>query len=516
MINCRDRRTLDYIGCRVIVPNIADVYEVVGILREAIRKGGHAIARENDYIKEPRIISGYRSYHIIIKYCGENGYDGMFIEIQVRTELEHRWSTAVEIIDTVTQQRLKVGSGSEIYTRFFKLVSGLFSIDENSNLVSDIPISKQEIVEEIYAIDKLVNIREKLSAYNSAIKFIGDIPRDNEYYLLITDMRRKSIRVTSFEYKNIETATKRYQLEEQWKEKKGIDAVLVAARKFKDIQDSYPNYFTETNSFLKQIDRLCMEYPEKASINFDTNQFENKIETYFKINYYDKNIPKGSIIGDDYGIEATRGDIIYCEDEAISQSDAYLRFSGIIWNEQGKFSQREILLEEIEGPGIVIVPAGGMYYVDKERWSFISWWPVAIIQCKDNIEVDYLLYLLIWMKTNVCTWDLLWKRNTNSVFKKGIFEKLHFPRPDYDFLKKILHCGKKVLESERKCVEAISLMNDVNQIDQFIKNFNIEIVDILCEIERRFDEYLGVSESEQKVIAQELQLKGYYVYENHT
>ena len=62
----------DAIGIRIVCNTIDDIYEIRDGIREKFE-----IVKEKDYVKFPR--SGYKSYHMIVKY------EGFFIEIQIRT-----------------------------------------------------------------------------------------------------------------------------------------------------------------------------------------------------------------------------------------------------------------------------------------------------------------------------------------------------------------------------------------------------------------------------------------------
>lgn len=61
-------RMEDIGGCRIVVSNIRQVYEV----RDAIVDGRtrNTLRRQRDYIKEPKE-SGYRGIHVVYRYNGQ-------------------------------------------------------------------------------------------------------------------------------------------------------------------------------------------------------------------------------------------------------------------------------------------------------------------------------------------------------------------------------------------------------------------------------------------------------------
>ena len=136
-------------GCRAVVANI----DYVRQLEEKYAKSRirHKLAYKDDYIKEPRK-SGYRSLHLIYEYYSDRAdtYNGKRVEIQLRTPLQHAWATAVEAVDTFTNQVLKAGGGEEEWRRFFKLVGTAIAMREGSKShVPDTPNNKHSLQTEI-------------------------------------------------------------------------------------------------------------------------------------------------------------------------------------------------------------------------------------------------------------------------------------------------------------------------------------------------------------------------------
>lgn len=106
-------RMQDVGGIRIIVPNITDVYSVFNAITHTKSKH-EVIIPAHDYIKEPKK-DGYRSIHQVFKYHNSKqpNYDGMRIEVQIRTKLQHQWSTAVETLGVINQASYKTGEGTE-------------------------------------------------------------------------------------------------------------------------------------------------------------------------------------------------------------------------------------------------------------------------------------------------------------------------------------------------------------------------------------------------------------------
>src|SRR5690348_9890038 len=93
-------------GCRAVVASLSDVSRLVKHYKASDMK--HKLLNEDDYITAPRK-SGYRSYHLIYRYFSDkkSSHNGLRIEVQIRSQLQHAWATAVETVGTFIRQALK-------------------------------------------------------------------------------------------------------------------------------------------------------------------------------------------------------------------------------------------------------------------------------------------------------------------------------------------------------------------------------------------------------------------------
>ena len=242
-------RMQDLGGCRVIVPSIEDVYSIKKKLKESrIRHEEHNV---KDYIAIPKAETGYRGVHIIYRYKSDKkaDYNGLLIEIQIRTKIQHLWATAVETVGVFTQNGLKFNQGSDRWLRFFKLVSALFSVEEHSAVVEGISTNPSVIVDELISIIEELNVFEKLFAIGLAASHLGRITKSKTpgYYLLKLDVKNTTLSVTKFA--GIERATEEYNRIERENVNREYDVVLVSAQSFEALTHAYPNYFADIKEF---------------------------------------------------------------------------------------------------------------------------------------------------------------------------------------------------------------------------------------------------------------------------
>lgn len=109
-------------GLRAVVSSIPRVRKLDGSYRKSSFK--HELASSKDYIDSPKS-DGYRSIHLVYRYMNDRApkYNGLLLELQLRTRLQHAWATAVETMGTFLGQALKSGQGQRRWRKFFEVSS---------------------------------------------------------------------------------------------------------------------------------------------------------------------------------------------------------------------------------------------------------------------------------------------------------------------------------------------------------------------------------------------------------
>lgn len=231
-------------GCRIILDNIEQVYDSVSHHKSS--STSFTLKKENDYIQNPKT-SGYRSYHIVYQ-----SNDSLLIEIQFRTQLQHLWATAVEIMGIYMGTNLKAGVGYDDVLRFFLLVSSLFALKEGSPVCPNTSDNSKELIAEIRELDNQFHILEKLSTMSSKFN-----PSDESkgYYLMELDILTNKLEINYFPMNQVEEAVQLYNHMESL-QIPIFYIVLVSASSFNTLKRAYPNYFLDTYQFLSIMKEL--------------------------------------------------------------------------------------------------------------------------------------------------------------------------------------------------------------------------------------------------------------------
>ncbi len=244
-------------GCRAIVQSVSQVETLRRIYRENVTRGlRHKFATEDDYIERPREISGYRSIHLVYRYHSDDAptYDGLKIEVQLRSRLQHAWATAVETAGEFMQQALKSSVGPTDWLRFFKLMGSAHAIIEKRNLVAGTPTNRRELKAEIRKHYTSLQVESCLRGYSHALQVQTQKAHDAYYFLLKLDTVKRMLYFWQFSKARLADAQAQCQhLEKQNADASGIHVVLVSVDKLKNLRRAYPNYFLDTDLFIESV-----------------------------------------------------------------------------------------------------------------------------------------------------------------------------------------------------------------------------------------------------------------------
>lgn len=246
-------RMQDIAGCRAVVTDVPRLIKVCTNLKKSRTK--NILYKEYDYIKKPKE-SGYRGIHLIYKYNGKKeAYNGMLVELQIRSKVQHSWATAVEVVGTFTKQALKASTGDRRWLDFFKYASVEFTRLENCAI--DPEYIGVDTFNKMHDLIQTLEIKDRLSAFKVTTEALTRVKEKGAgYFVLILDTDKKVITWNRFSKKELTNATNYYDnIEENNKDDLSKDVVLVSAASVRDLKRAYPNYFADTDQFLKYINQ---------------------------------------------------------------------------------------------------------------------------------------------------------------------------------------------------------------------------------------------------------------------
>ncbi|MDP2586649.1 MAG: RelA/SpoT domain-containing protein [Candidatus Komeilibacteria bacterium] len=258
-------RMQDVGGCRAVLSSIRKVNQLV--LDEYEKSGlRHKLVNKKDYIANPKL-DGYRSIHLVYKYFSDKNkkYNGLLIEIQFRTNLQHYWATAVETVDHFTRQAIKSNEGEKDWKDFFKLVSSAFANIENKPIVPNTPNDRIELRSQIQNLAKKLKVVKKMNEWAKIHRIIEDFEKVSknkfDLYLLNLNLTTKELKISAFKKSEEELANLDYsRLEESMlKNNEDRDIVLVSADTVKELRKAYPNYFLDAKEFINTLNKYFQE-----------------------------------------------------------------------------------------------------------------------------------------------------------------------------------------------------------------------------------------------------------------
>ena len=246
-------RMQDIGGCRAVVPSV----DAVVALQRLCRSGrqAHELARENDYIAEPKS-DGYRSTHLVYRYRSgspaNRALNGLRIEIQIRSLLQHAWATAVETVDVLRETQLKIGgAGNGDWKRFFALMGSVHAAAEECPPVADTPRTLAEIHSEVRELAHQLGAGNLLVGLATSIESVA---KGSGWVLMTLDADARQIKGTRYPSRRLEEAQAEYlRLEEEHEGHPAVQVCLVSTDSAETLRRAYPNYFLDVRLFVESL-----------------------------------------------------------------------------------------------------------------------------------------------------------------------------------------------------------------------------------------------------------------------
>jgi len=222
-------------------------------------RAGHQLVGSRDrydYIASPKP-SGYRGIHDVYKYNVRSTrgikWNGLRLEVQYRTVIQHAWATAVEISDLVNATRLKFSQANRDTTRLFLLSSEILSraLEGSPGYCAD--INSMELLDEFNSLEAELHAINRLRDLTSSE--FQRFARSSKLFLLINYIsgpNEGKFQAEGF-FDNASAITRYSELEAELGDE--ADVVLVGSSQQDAIKLAYTNYFSDASSFILALDR---------------------------------------------------------------------------------------------------------------------------------------------------------------------------------------------------------------------------------------------------------------------
>lgn len=235
----------DLAGCRIIFKTLKELDEYRNRIHKSRFKHVRIDGEKYNYITNPKS-TGYRGIHDVFRYnvASESGgkFNGLLIEIQYRTEVQHAWATAVEISDLINKTRVKFDSGADPKReRLFVLASEYLARTQENVKGALADITDEELIEELRELESETHIIRSL---RTAHKQKVIVPKSRN---IVLHFSSDTLNASGFRSSSL-ALLKRAELEKDFPQD---DVVYVRGSSSDHISSAFRNYFRDAKIFVK-------------------------------------------------------------------------------------------------------------------------------------------------------------------------------------------------------------------------------------------------------------------------
>lgn len=180
----------DIAGVRIICKFVEDIEKVVQLIKDRDGKD-LTVIEEEDYITNTKS-SGYRSYHVTIKYpvITALGYKEIFCEIQIRTMAMNFWAT----IEHSLRYKYNGNMPLELKKRLQSCAEACFQLDTEMTTIRDEIIQAQKIIQ------TKKNLVQEILQNLQNLYFIGKFEKVNQFNKEFIDLYQEDNIEKLFEF----------------------------------------------------------------------------------------------------------------------------------------------------------------------------------------------------------------------------------------------------------------------------------------------------------------------------
>ncbi|MEP2472552.1 MAG: RelA/SpoT domain-containing protein [Paracoccaceae bacterium] len=198
--------------------------------------------------------SGYRSVHLMLRFNGGGigeKHKGCNVELQLRTQLQHIWGTAVEAVGSMRNEDLKAGDGDPQWLRFLALMSGYIAEIEKQPRGLNLGMSYDDLVLEAKELATSLNVRENLSSFRG---FMHEADSSGSFGSSVFTLK-------------VDRSTGAVQIAPRWRALFAFDdleddfeevrqSIEISIDSMTELRRAYPNYYLDTEEFLNVLGEM--------------------------------------------------------------------------------------------------------------------------------------------------------------------------------------------------------------------------------------------------------------------
>lgn len=246
-------RMQDVWGCRWILDSVTDINTLYDSILE-YWIDWFIVKRHVNYISAPKK-DWYRWVHIIFECSDWSSFDWLMVELQLRTKLQHSRSTAIEIIDSINETKMKFWEWDSDFKKFFKWISVLFEWKEWIRRSSRNK-AKRNALKLQKGLNVLWQLQIRTLSYDFVRRYQTKSWKKNIKWDIILQLTRdnKNINIKPYHWKTTEELKELYlELEKLYIRSNNIDIVYLSSE---EIDTAYPNYVWDAKIFIKECHEL--------------------------------------------------------------------------------------------------------------------------------------------------------------------------------------------------------------------------------------------------------------------
>lgn len=241
-------------GARFVFTDMESLQVACKLIEQASFDRFTLARKPYDYVMHPKE-SGYRSIHFVYKYQSDNPeLDGLSVELQIRTQLQHDWATAVETAELISNSSLKASQGDKNWLYFFKVVSAIFAQKEGMPVNAEfVAFTERDYCLYYHRLNTEYKFLEQLKALIGAVEVVSKHSMGKGYAVLLIQFDEKMVHFHHFSNEELDKANELYSRLETAIEKEKGSVVLVSVSDMKELEEAYPSYFLNAEEFIKAL-----------------------------------------------------------------------------------------------------------------------------------------------------------------------------------------------------------------------------------------------------------------------